>query len=510
MFVNKGVLLIVFFFSFELFAQAKILGTSPNEIPANSLLGWSVSIHGEFAAVSAPKENYQNLNSAGALYIYKLIKGEWKYFQRIIPSDPSMMKQFGISLKLYGSTLLVGAPNDNSNIGAAYVFKYNGSSWQEAQKIVPQNPILFQGFGSNVDVAANIAIISSVKTEGNDSASGSVYIYDTNSKNWIEEGVIKSPAANENDIFGSSIVIASQDNILITAPRGNGAVKNCGLVYSFIKSGKDWELNQSLSSPNFRSEGLFGCSISYSEGRIIVGAMHDFVDSTNSGAAYLYKLNNIGKWNFEKRFTPDNKRKHDYFGMSVFINKDIAIVGSPKWDKDKLKRNSDMGCADVFTLSDSGWSSVGKIVPEDGKNDDHFGMAISSFENSIIIGSRLDDNSDVNTGSAYFYKLNNLFPSLSPKFIPDDFQLYNNYPNPFNSLTTIKYDLPYSTKVEIIVYDILGRKIIELVNSEIEAGRKQVTWNGTNSNGYSVSSGIYIFRLITQQFSNSKKMILLK
>ena len=421
-----------------------------------------------------------------------------------------MMKQFGASIKLSGSTLLVGAPNDNSNIGAAYVYKYNGTGWQEVQKIVPQNPILFQGFGSNVDVGTSIALISSVKSESNDSSSGSVYIYNTNTKNWSEEGVIKSPAANENDIFGSSLAIVSKDHILISAPRGSALVDNCGIVYDYIKSENQWKLNQSLNSPNPRNEGLYGCAISYSEKRIIVGAMQDLVDSTTSGAAYLYKLNSLGKWNFENRFIPNNKRKHDYFGMAVFINKGIVIIGSPKWDKDKLKRNGDIGCADVFALQDSLWISTGKIIPEDGQIDDHFGMAISSFENSIVVGSRLDDNNELNSGSAYFYKLDKLFPSLAPKFIPDDFQLYHNYPNPFNSLTTIKYDLSYSTKVEIIIYDILGRKIIELVNNEQGAGRKQVSWNGVNSNGNLVASGMYIYRLVTLQFTNAKKMIYLK
>jgi hypothetical protein len=420
------------------------------------------------------------------------------------------MKLFGSSVKLSGYTLLVGAPNDNEKNGSVYVYMYDGTNWKETQKVVPQSPVLFQSFGAAVDLGHGIALVSSISSANNDSASGSVYIFNTSTKNWTEQAIVTSSKKGVNDLFGASIAIVSSTHILISAPRASDMASDCGAVYSFIESDSEWKVKQKLISPNFRKEGLFGCSISYSRNRLLVGAMQELVDSINSGAAYFYQLDNKSNWIVEERLVPDKKRDQDYFGMSVFVKNDIAFVGSPKWDRNKLNRNGDIGCADVFSLADSNWSHVGKVFPVDGQNDDHFGMAIASFENTLVIGSRLNDNNALNSGSVYFYDLQKLYPSIETKFIPSDFQLYNNYPNPFNSLTTIKYDLPYPTKVEIVVYDILGRKIIELVNSEIEAGRKHVTWNGTNSNGHLVSSGIYIVHLVTSKFNNAKKMILLK
>jgi hypothetical protein len=243
---------------------------------------------------------------------------------------------------------------------------------------------------------------------------------------------------------------------------------------------------------------------------LLIGAMQEEVDSVISGAAYLFHLPEDDKWVFEKKFIPDGKRNHDYFGMAVYINKEVVVVGSPKWDIDKLKRNGDMGSADVYSLSDSGWIAAGKIIPHDGASEDHFGMAISSFENTLLIGSRLNDNNAFNNGSVYFYKFSELFPALSPKFIPESFELYQNFPNPFNALTTIRYNLPMDTRVNITIYDILGRKIIELVNGEEVAGRKQIIWTGNNTNGRPSSSGVYIYRLETTKFNYTKKMILMK
>lgn len=508
MFAENKYLLLFLILAGELFAGVKVSGNAADALPAHSLFGWAVSVDGEFAAVSAPRESYQDLTSAGAVYIYKADKGNWVFFQKIIPSDPSMMKLFGTSVKLAGYTLLAGAPNDNEMSGSAYVYTYDGTEWKEKQKIIPQNPVTYSNFGTAVDIGQGIAIISSVGSADNDSASGSVYIYNTS--DWTEDAVITSSEKNRNDIFGASIAIVSSTHILIGSPRAGGTVADCGAVYSVIKTDAGWNVNQKLFSPDMLREGLFGCSISCSQERFIVGAMQEKVGSVRSGAAYIYQSDSENNWTIEKKLEPQNKKEHDYFGMAVFIKNDMAFAGSPKWDKEKHNRNGDMGCIDVFSLSDSGWISAGKIAPEDGLDDDHFGLAVSSYENTIIIGARLNDNSAFNSGAVYFYNLTELFPALSEKFIPAVFQLYHNYPNPFNPITTIRYDLSVNTHVSITIYDILGRKVIELVNQNEEAGKKQVIWNGKNAMGSGVASGTYIYRITTQQYSDSKKMLFLK
>ena len=77
-------------------------------------------------------------------------------------------------------------------------------------------------------------------------------------------------------------------------------------------------------------------------------------------------------------------------------------------------------------------------------------------------------------------------------------------------MSTVRYDLPQASKVSLIVYDILGREVARLVDGSIEQGYHQVQWNGRNSGGEEVPSGIYIARLLTEEYSKSIKMILLK
>ena len=93
---------------------------------------------------------------------------------------------------------------------------------------------------------------------------------------------------------------------------------------------------------------------------------------------------------------------------------------------------------------------------------------------------------------------------------PRQFQLYNNYPNPFNPATTISYDLPISAPVKVDVLNILGQHVRTLVDETQSAGHYEVVWDSKDNQGRTVTSGVYIYRITTGDFTNSKKMVLLK
>jgi len=88
--------------------------------------------------------------------------------------------------------------------------------------------------------------------------------------------------------------------------------------------------------------------------------------------------------------------------------------------------------------------------------------------------------------------------------------LHPAYPNPFNPSTTLRYDLPEKTTVNIIIYDMLGRQVKTVVNTTQEAGFKSVIWDATNSQGKSVSAGVYFYQIQVGGFVQTRKMVLLK
>ena len=94
--------------------------------------------------------------------------------------------------------------------------------------------------------------------------------------------------------------------------------------------------------------------------------------------------------------------------------------------------------------------------------------------------------------------------------IPTEFKLHENYPNPFNPSTNIKFDIPENGLVSLIVYDLMGHKVAELVNTNMNSGFHNVSWNGTDNFGNTVSTGVYIYQLKTGSYSNTQKMLFIK
>jgi hypothetical protein len=94
--------------------------------------------------------------------------------------------------------------------------------------------------------------------------------------------------------------------------------------------------------------------------------------------------------------------------------------------------------------------------------------------------------------------------------IPETFTLHQNFPNPFNPITTLRYDLPSDALVTLSIYDMLGREITQLVNTTQETGFKSIKWDATDAMGKPVSAGVYLYQIQAGEFVQTKKMVLLK
>jgi hypothetical protein len=93
---------------------------------------------------------------------------------------------------------------------------------------------------------------------------------------------------------------------------------------------------------------------------------------------------------------------------------------------------------------------------------------------------------------------------------PTQFSLYQNFPNPFNPVTTLRYDLPENGIVTIIIYDMLGRQVKTLINQTQDAGYRSIIWDATNDYGKPVSAGIYLYQVQAGEYMEVRKMVLVK
>ena len=137
--------------------------------------------------------------------------------------------------------------------------------------------------------------------------------------------------------------------------------------------------------------------------------------------------------------------------------------------------------------------------------------------NGIIpftINNSNTDKTSIEIAYRYFNKDNELISAgyeevlLSP--VPEDFALHQNYPNPFNPITTIQYDIPMEGHVKLVIYDILGREVVKLLDQDIPAGYHTAVWNAKDNSGITMPGGVYFYQLQTRDYVKTFKMILLK
>jgi hypothetical protein len=158
----------------------------------------------------------------------------------------------------------------------------------------------------------------------------------------------------------------------------------------------------------------------------------------------------------------------------------------------------------VFRSTDNGtsWIAVNEGLPHVSPDDTAHNVGIAGL---VVSGTYLFATTD---GRGIFRRpLSEMMTSTqsSSNQLPVAFTLIQNYPNPFNPSTTIKYELPQSAEVTLSVFDILGREVSMLVNERKNAGSYQVKFDGTG-----LSSGAYFYRLQAGDFTQTKRLMLLK
>jgi hypothetical protein len=171
------------------------------------------------------------------------------------------------------------------------------------------------------------------------------------------------------------------------------------------------------------------------------------------------------------------------------------------WVKVLSEDNLVVGAA---IITEGGYLQNSAVYGDDVTTEDIDGLKVGEKISFTYDGDTLTSHVQFNPMSFHDVKLD------YDTFLPTTFALYQNHPNPFNPITTIRYDLPEDGPVSIIIYDLMGREIKTLVKQVSAPGRYSATWNGKNEFGKQIASGMYFYRMETPDFQSVKKLIFLK
>ena len=493
--------IVITFITFSLLSLAQVSEVKllPGDGSDEDLFGCSVSISGDYAIIGAFKDD-DNGNESGSAYIFRKDGSNWIEEDKITASDGATGDRFGMFVSISGNYAIVGSPCDDDNgdqSGSAYIFRRDGGNWIEEDKVTVSDGAAGDFFGT-VSISEEYAIVGSSGDDDNGNESGSAYIIRRDGGNWIEEQKIIASDGGAGDYFGSAVSIEGEYVIVGAYLDDNGGIDR-GSAYIFRRDAGTWIEEKKITANDGADNDNFGFSVSLSGVYVIIGAFQDDDNGDNAGSAYIYRRSGT-IWSEQQKLIASDAADNDLFGLAVAISGDYSIIGAPF--------NSDFGMGSgssyIFRRNETAWTEQHKITASDGAEDDRFGDAVALSGEYAIVSAKHGDNSGSNRGSAYIYYNFTTDVEVEPTNAVS-FNLNQNFPNPFNPTTTIKYQIPEISFVTLKVYDVLGNEVAILVNDEKPTGTYELNWNAAN-----LPSGVYFYRLQAGNFVDTKKMVLLK
>ena len=218
----------------------------------------------------------------------------------------------------------------------------SGAFAQTETKITPEDGVALELFGGEVSISGNLSIVGKRLGEG---GRGSAYIFERQGSNWVEIAKLTASDGAESDRFGGSVSILG-DIAIVGASRDDDNGDDSGSAYIFERQGSSWVEVAKLKASNATESDFFGGSVSISDDFAVVGADGYANNGDGSGAVYI----------FERQILSNN------------------------------------------------WTEVAKLTASDGAAGDRFGDSVSISDDFVIVGAYLDDDNGVDSGAVYFFE----------------------------------------------------------------------------------------------------------
>ena len=337
---------------------------------------------------------------------------------------------FGISVAVDGNTAVVGAYQDDDatngdNSGSVYVFTRSSPTdpWSWAAKLTADDAAANDEFGISVAVDGDTIVVGAHQ---DDSSKGAAYLFIKPAGGWngdmTETAKLTASDAADNDEFGISVSVDGS-TIVVGAHQDDDATNgdNSGSAYVFTKVSGIWGQKAKLTASDAATNDAFGISVSVDGNTIVVGAHKN---DSNKGAAYVF-TKPTGGWadwadlsqtheteedkdGLTAKLTASDGAADDEFGISVAVHSDTVVVGAHKYDVDDNGTSiPNAGSAYVFTKPETGgWvnaTETAKLIASDATRGDEFGIAVTIDGDTIVIGAYLDDDNGDNAGSVYVF-----------------------------------------------------------------------------------------------------------
>ena len=341
------------------------------------------------------------------------------------------------------------------------------------------------------------------------------------------EGIWSITGTNESDAStGLTITVSSaltSGNFAVFGNNNTNATSTAdlGSIASTVRTGRIWQVDESgtvsatIKIDMSDATGNYSTSSSASDYKLLYrsgtsGAFSDAATGSSiSGDVVTFNSVSLQDGYYALGSTVDNSLPVELTSFELLETRNDGIT--LQWITESEINNLGFNLDRKTPITD--WSQIASYIthPELQGQGSVSHQTIYTFTDNAMQENESYDYrlSDVDyDGNVEYHSLQLM--GVSSSNIPEQFILYPNYPNPFNPVTTIRYDLPDDAHVTLTIHNLMGREIVTLVDGPRTAGSRSTQWNARDEQGRVVSAGVYLYKIQAGDFVDTKKIILLK
>jgi hypothetical protein len=378
---------------------AKLLAADGAEGDA---FGRDVALSGEWVLVGAPRDGDLGPYS-GSAYLFRREGDAWTQKAKLLPDDGMAQDDFGTSVALLQDMAVVGAPGAGGGgyTPSAYVFRYSAGTWTQEAMLEPDVGTLAFWFGCSVAVSGDVVVVGAY---GEDSFAGSAYVFRRNGDTWTQEAKLVPTEVHYEHMFGSSVAVS--DNLVVVGSVTSWLDDTPAAAYVFRHQDGTWTQEAKLlpsGSPNTTST-----TVAVSGDVILVGILRE----AGCGSADIFRYSE-GAWAHEATLVSEATVSGGCgsFGRSVDLLDNLAMVGAS--NEPAVVRS---GAAYVFRHVEGMWTQVARLLPADGAYGDAFGVSVAISHDVAVAGASFTDDMGTDSGSVYVHRV----PDCNANGVPDE------------------------------------------------------------------------------------------
>ncbi|MGV6859333.1 MAG: cadherin-like beta sandwich domain-containing protein [bacterium] len=359
--------------------------------------GSKVAVFGNTIVVGAPKED----SAKGAVYVFAEEGGNLNAPVRLQPGDLKQEDRFGNGLAIDGNTLVIGATGKDqgaNNAGAVYTYRYQNGSWQQVDTLLPSEPGKKHRFGTTLSLSGSTLAVSTLRNAADNNDGGGVYIYTRNGDGWKLQDYIHPDFIGSHDTYSHNIDLEGSTLAIGSfSPDQQCQVSNGdpGSVEIYTRNGNQWQFSDIVLAPSGNASDRFGYSVDLDNGKLAVGAMCEDGEGngeTQRGAAYVFQQQG-NSWVHQQTVRASNGSSHSLFGDEVKLRGNTLVVSA---SYDSSTGLSAAGAIYVYRNNGGTWQETNILRASNLGKNDRFGQAMAVGGEKIVVGAPDEDGGDPN------------------------------------------------------------------------------------------------------------------